>query len=91
MMSCADAARIMSDQMNGEANKGVRVRLRLHLLICSSCQQYWKQLALLRRWLKSGLLGQDLPVGREPVQLEASTRKRIEDNLRVELHRTKPD
>ena len=91
MMSCAEAARIMSDRMNGAAGRGVRLKLRLHLLMCSGCQQYWKQLALLRRWLKSDHLGQDSPAGSEPVQLEASARKRIEDNLQAELQRTKHD
>lgn len=91
MMSCAEAARIMSDRMNGAANRGVRLRLRLHLLMCSGCQQYWRQLALLRQWLKSGHFDQHLPVGSEPVRLEAAARKRIEGNLQAELQRTKHD
>lgn len=91
MMSCAEAARIMSDRMNGEANRGVQLRLRLHLLMCSGCQQYWKQLTLLRRWLKSGHLDQDLTAGKGPVQLGTSARKRIEDSLQAELHRSTPD
>lgn len=91
MMSCAEAARIMSDQMNGAAKNGMRLRLRLHLMMCSGCQQYWKQLTLLRKWLKSGRLGQDSPAGKEPLMLETSARARIEDKLQAELHRVKSD
>lgn len=91
MMSCAEAARIMSDRMNGAARRGERLRLRLHLLMCAGCQQYWKQLAWLRRWLRAGHLGQNSLVGSEPVHLEVTARRRIEETLQAELKRTGHD
>jgi len=88
MMSCADAARLMSDEMQGAVNTRARLRLRLHLMMCSGCQQYRKQLSQLRRWLKSGQLDADYTTQPESMQLEESTRKRIHDSLQVELERT---
>ncbi len=88
MMSCAEAARLMSDEMQVAVNTRTRLKLRLHLMMCSGCQQYRKQLSLLRQWLKSGLLDANSTAQPESIQLEESARKRIQDSLQVEMGRT---
>ena len=88
MMSCAEAARLMSDEMQDAVDTRARLRLRLHLMMCSGCQQYRKQLSLLRRWIKSGHLDEDSTTQLKSMQLEDSARKRIQDSLQIEIKRT---
>lgn len=88
MMSCAEAARLMSDEMQGAINVRTRFSLRMHLMMCSGCQQYRKQLAQLRRWLMSGHLDEDSATQPESMRLEDSARERIQNSLQVEMKRT---
>lgn len=53
MISCAEAARIMSDRMNRPVGSRAHIALRIHLLLCFGCRRYGKQLELIRRWLRS--------------------------------------
>lgn len=73
MMTCAEAARLMSDRMNRPLAMRKRAALRFHLILCAGCRHYRRQLALMRRCLRSGH-----PIEpREPAHLDAEARARI--------------
>lgn len=48
MMSCKEATRLMSDEMDRDLPAGERFSLRLHTLICVGCRNYRQQLSFLR-------------------------------------------
>lgn len=80
-MTCAEAARLMSDRMNRPLGRRKRMALRLHLIMCTGCRHYRGQLDLMRRWLRSGRA----EALQEPAQLDAEARARIQAAL-VEKH-----
>ena len=50
-LSCKDASTLLSQAMDRELPLWVRVKLRLHLLICDACTNFSRQLQLIRRSL----------------------------------------
>lgn len=48
MMSCKEAAALMSQGMDRRLGLAERAGLRFHLLICRACSRYREQLAILR-------------------------------------------
>jgi len=88
MMTCAEAARTLSDQMDHPISWHSRLMLRLHLHMCDGCQQYKKQLALLRRWMKSGHFRKVLESATAETRLDEVARKRIATRLKSEINRT---
>lgn len=52
MFSCQEMSRLISDAMDRTLPLHVRIRMRLHLLICTLCQRYRQQLSLLRSVLR---------------------------------------
>lgn len=82
MMSCAKAARLMSDRMNQSLSRRLRVALRVHLLMCAGCRRYEKQLQLLQRWLKSSRLAEVQHLTSRSVRLGDKARARIQHTLR---------
>lgn len=86
MMTCAEAARLMSDRLNRPLGIRARVALRLHLTLCAGCRRYARQLALIREWLRSNAneaLGRE---GNEQMHLDLVARNRILS--RLEEHRS---
>lgn len=77
MMSCAEAARLMSDRMNRPVGRRKLMFLQFHLLICGGCRQYRKQLTLIRHWLRSDRLNTVEHSSQEAVRLDAGARTRI--------------
>jgi hypothetical protein len=59
MLSCKDAHRLASRHFDGELGWYDRVRLGLHLRICTACAAFGKQMAFLRRAVRE--LGSRLP------------------------------
>lgn len=53
MMTCAEAARQLSDRMDRKPVLRRLLGLRMHLLMCSGCRHYASQLQLMRNWLRS--------------------------------------
>jgi len=78
VMTCAEAARMMSDGMNRPMGRRERLSLQFHLFMCGGCRVYRKQLALIRRWLRSGRLGSVESTRRETVRLDTEARARIQ-------------
>jgi hypothetical protein len=48
MLSCKDVTRLLSESMDRSLPIGKRVGVRLHLLICTFCARYKRQLLLIR-------------------------------------------
>ena len=49
ILSCREATRLASQGLDRPLSFGERVRLRLHLAICSGCANFTRQIALARR------------------------------------------
>lgn len=48
MLSCRQASELMSQEMDRPLSLGERLGLRLHVLICSACDNYRRQMRVLR-------------------------------------------
>ena len=49
MMSCKEAVRLMSEEMDRELAGSERFALRLHTLLCLGCHNYRQQMSFLRQ------------------------------------------
>jgi hypothetical protein len=49
MITCKEAARLMSERLDRDLGVGERARLRVHLAICAACTQVTRQFDFLRR------------------------------------------
>ena len=49
MMNCKQATQLMSQSQDRKLSLPERTKLRLHLLICSGCANYNKQMDFLRK------------------------------------------
>jgi predicted anti-sigma-YlaC factor YlaD len=49
ILSCKEAARLVSQRIDRELGFGERVMLRVHLTICDGCTNFKDQVAFLRR------------------------------------------
>jgi hypothetical protein len=50
---CREVVRILSQSMDSKLSLTMRIKLRLHYLICAWCQRYEKQLRELRKFASS--------------------------------------
>ncbi|MBK9308141.1 MAG: zf-HC2 domain-containing protein [Nitrospira sp.] len=50
--TCQDMSQLLSDALDRRLPWPVRARMFIHLKICTVCEQYQRQLALLRRLLR---------------------------------------
>ena len=48
MLSCRQATELMSQEQDRRLGLGERVALRLHVLICAGCNNYRRQMQVLR-------------------------------------------
>jgi hypothetical protein len=48
MLSCKEAAALMSQEQDRQLGFGERIGLRLHLLICAGCSNYRRQMEVMR-------------------------------------------
>jgi len=48
MITCEDAARLLSESLDGKLSFRKRIALRMHLLMCKLCPRFWRQLLLLK-------------------------------------------
>jgi hypothetical protein len=53
MLSCKDVSKLLSDGLDRKLRFSERVRLRLHLAMCSACATVERQLGFLREALSS--------------------------------------
>lgn len=50
--SCKEAVRLLSEAMDRRLPIALRIKLRLHFLICALCKRYMVQLRFLRRIMR---------------------------------------
>ena len=50
--SCEDMTRLLSEAMDRPLPLGIRIKMRLHFLICKWCERYKNQLLFLRQALR---------------------------------------
>ncbi len=74
-LPCRDMAALISASADQALPPGKRFALRLHLLYCSACRRYKKQLAILSTAVSR--LADDSPIG----QLSDESRERLKRSL----------
>lgn len=74
--SCLDAVRRISEHHDAPLRLSARIGLWLHLVVCSHCRRYKRQLELLRSFLR------DYPDQLARVKLPAEARAEIVRRLR---------
>ena len=76
--SCKDAAKTVAEGLERELPLHRRVALKFHLLICSACRRYRRQVIGINRLVRRYVRESSHPV----VELDAATRKRFVESLR---------
>ncbi len=80
MLSCKETARLISEGLDRDLSWRERISLRLHVIMCSVCRAYKRQIEGLNK-LVSGCFGS--PAGSfEPESLSDEVRQRIKKALR---------
>ncbi len=49
MLNCKQATELMSQKMDRNLHFGMRMSLRMHLMMCSGCRNFSRQMEFLRR------------------------------------------
>lgn len=81
MLACKDVTRLLSESMDRSLPLGKRVGVRLHLLICTFCARYERQLLLIRETVRR-LAAMDDPCGSLAGEsLSAEAKERIRNSL----------
>jgi len=74
-MTCKDVYPLISEEMDHSLSFCERVRLKMHLAICSLCQVYSEQLQMLRNLARS--LGKENSQAIEKKTLNPDTKEKI--------------
>jgi hypothetical protein len=81
MPTCQEMTRLLSDSMDRSLPFHLRIRMRVHLLLCILCQRYQHQLRLIRHMLrKHGEQLEEAQTLQEP-SLSPQTRQRLRQTL----------
>ena len=86
MMSCKEAARLISEERDHSLSFGQRMGLRMHLVMCTLCRGYKQNIeALGRIFARAGdAVLSSLPLGDsddKDLALSTSARQRIKDKI----------
>jgi len=82
MLSCREAVRLISEGMDRPLPVWKRIGLRVHVLICTLCERYRRQLLFIRNAVRrhpDKLEGQDQPAA---PSLSPEARERLKQALR---------
>lgn len=81
MLSCKEVARLISESLDRKLAWHERVQLRIHLLLCSSCSSFRKQMQFLRRAARScAVAGKDVAPASSP-GLSTNGKERLKQAL----------
>lgn len=82
MLSCQEAARLISEEMDRPLRFGEKVGLRIHLVFCALCRGYQKNLAMLSRIAASAgeAVASRLSFAEE-LAMSSASKQRIKDQL----------
>ena len=80
MMTCKEGSRLVSESFDQELPLRQRIGVRLHLMMCATCNAYRRQMLLLRRLVKQygHRAGKALP---HEARLSDAAKKRIKKAL----------
>ena len=53
MLSCRDVTNLISQSFDRDLPFLIRIELRIHLLMCRFCREYFKQLRIIRNIIKN--------------------------------------
>ncbi len=85
MMSCQEAAKLISEERDRSLRFGEMLGLRFHLVFCALCRGYQKNLALLSRIAaragEAVMSRLQFGVGDEELVMSTSCKQRIKDAL----------
>lgn len=77
--SCKEAAKAAAESLEHELSPYRRFALGFHLVICSACRRYRRQVIGLNRLVRRYVQESSQPV----VELDAATRQRLVERLRL--------
>lgn len=52
MMNCKHATKLMSQEKDSSLSLKQRIELRFHIMMCSGCRNYNKQMAFIRKTMQ---------------------------------------
>ena len=79
MLNCREATKMISDGLDRPLTRRQRLKLRLHVMMCSACRAYRRQLERLHALFRRRFTDDPEPAGHE--RLSDSARQRIEQRL----------
>lgn len=82
MLVCRDVTRLVSESMDHSLPLGKRMGVRLHLLMCTFCARYERQLVLIRETVRRLVAAEEKPGGAPGETLSEEARERIKESLR---------
>jgi len=80
MLSCKEAAKLLSQSLDERLPLTTRIRLRWHLSLCRLCTRYYRQLDFLRRIL--GTLPDHVDEAASSESLSEDAKRRIREHLK---------
>ena len=80
--SCKDMTRLLSESMDRPLPLGIRIKMRLHFLICKWCERYKNQLLFLRQALRRHPEGLEREVDASSTSLSPEAKDRLKRVIR---------
>jgi len=83
MLSCKEAAALVSESLDRKLPLGQRIALRMHLIFCRFCRRFSRQVLFLKEAagrVKNGKAGEESPVSGS---LSAEAKEKIEQALKT--------
>ena len=80
--SCKDMTRLLSEAMDRPLPLGIRVKMRLHFLICKWCERYKNQLLFLRQALRRNAYEVEGDVAASSASLSPESKDRLKRVIR---------
>ena len=81
MLSCKDVTRLLSEAMDRSLPLGKRIGVRLHLLICTFCARYERQLLQIRKTVRRLVEMEETAGGPLGEPLSEGAKERIRKSL----------
>ena len=82
MISCKEASRLISEQLDRKLSLYERVTLKMHLTMCSVCKHVQRQLGALRNVISSKAHSQETTSSSDGPPLSESSKEHIKSLLR---------
>ena len=83
-LKCREASILMSASMDDPLPAVDRWALRLHMMVCTACRRYRRQLRMMRRVLHEATKAAEQGVASGTIGLSADARRRLQDAIERE-------